>query len=69
MESLGRCFGYVKIPQCGYKENGSENITLYVQKHIAPLVGCSGSPLVRDKPLGAPVFVTLAYYNLTLFVP
>ena len=41
-------------------EHGLEYITFYIQNHIAPLAVCSGPPLVRDKPLGAPAFVRLA---------
>ena len=42
-------------------EHGLEYITFYVQKHMASLEVCCGLPLVRDKPLGAPAFVKLAY--------
>ena len=36
-------------------------ITFSVQKHMAPLVVCSGLLMVRDKLLEAPTFVRLAY--------
>ena len=45
MKSLGVCYWYVKIPQCEYMEHGLEYITFYVQKHMAPLAVCSGSPV------------------------
>ena len=31
-------------------------------KNKAPVIVCSGSPLVREKPLGAPVFAKLVYW-------
>ena len=37
-------------------------IMFYVQKRMTPSPVCSGSPLVRDKLLGAPTFVRLVYY-------
>ena len=43
------------------REHGLEYISFYVQKHIASLMGCSGPPVVHDGPMGAPVFVRLAY--------
>ena len=42
-------------------EHGLNYITLYVQKHIASLAMCYNPSLVRDKPLGAPIFVKLVY--------
>ena len=54
-------YWYVKIPQCGYTDHRLEYITFYVQNHIAPLTVCSNLPLDRDRPLGAPAFVKLAY--------
>ena len=36
-----------------------ENIAFYIQKHIAPRAACHDFPLVIDKPLGAPTFVTI----------
>ena len=42
-------------------EHGLEYTTLYVKKYITHLVACSGRPLVRDGPLGAPAFVKQAY--------
>ena len=38
MKSLGVCYWYVKMPQCGCVEHGLAYIALYVQKHIAHLV-------------------------------
>ena len=35
-------------------------------KHIAPLAVWSGRTLVRDGPLGAPVFVRLAYFEINI---
>ena len=63
-EILGVYFWYVKIPQCGYMSHGLEYmyVTFYVQKHIAPPGICSNPPLVRDKPLGVPAFIRLAYW-------
>ena len=37
-------------------EHGLKYITFYVQKHIAHHAMWYSSPLVRDKPLGAPGF-------------
>ena len=37
MKSLGICYWYVKMPQCGYVEHGSEYFSIDVQKHIAHL--------------------------------
>ena len=48
--------------QYGYEEHGLEYITFYVQKHIAPVMLCSGPSQVCDKPLGGPAFVRLTYY-------
>ena len=62
MESLGVCYWYVRIPQCGYMEQGLAPITFYVQKHMTPLGLCSGLSLVHNKPLGAPTFVRHAYF-------
>ena len=59
MKSLGIYYRYVKMPQCGCVEPGLEYIMFYVQKHIAHLVACSGSPLVHYGPLGVPVFMKL----------
>ena len=42
---------------------GPYNIMFYVKKYMAPFAVCSGPPLVRDKLLGAPTFVRLAYYD------
>ena len=52
----GVCYWYVKIPLCGCVEHVSECITFYVKKYMVP-----GPLLVRNKPLGAPPFVRLAY--------
>ena len=38
MKSLRLCYWYVKMPRYGCVEHGLEYITVYVQKHIAPLV-------------------------------
>ena len=35
-------------------EHGLEYITFYGQKHMAPFGACSGSTMVRAKPLGEP---------------
>ena len=37
MKSLGVCYWYIKMPQCGCVEHGLEYTTFYVQKHIAHL--------------------------------
>ena len=60
MKSFGVCYWYVKVPQCRYIELGLEYIMFYVQKDMAPLAVCSGTPLVHDKPLGAPALVRFA---------
>ena len=44
-------------------EYGLEYNMFYVWKHIAALVICSSPPVVRNKPLGAPAFVRLAYWT------
>ena len=62
MKSLGVYLWYVKMPRCGWVEHGLEYITFYVQKHIAHLTVCSGPPLARDGPLGAPAFVKLSHF-------
>ena len=62
MKSLGVYYWYVKKSQCGCVAHGSEYITFYVQKHIAPLVAFLHLPLVCGRPLGAPAFVKLAYW-------
>ena len=67
MKSFGVYYWYVKMPQCGCVEHGLEYITFYVKKYIAHLVACSGFPLVRNDPLGAPAFVKLTYW-LYLFI-
>ena len=36
-------------------------IAFYVKKHRAPPAACYNFPLVRDKPLGAPAYVRVAY--------
>ena len=61
-KSFGICYWYVKIPQCGYMENGLKHITFYVQKHIAALARCYTPGLVCDTPLKAPASVKLVYY-------
>ena len=38
----------------------------YVQKHMTPLGVCSGLPLIRDKPPGAPAFVRLTFFYYPL---
>ena len=37
MKSLGVCYWYVKMPQCGCVEHGLAYTTFYVQKHRAHL--------------------------------
>ena len=61
MKSFWVYYWYVKMPQCGYVKHRLEYITFHVQKLIAPLAIRSNSPLIRDKPLGAPAFVRHAY--------
>ena len=34
MTSLGAFYWYVKKKQCGYMEQGSKYITVYVKKHV-----------------------------------
>ena len=46
-------------------EHGLKYIALYVQKHKAARAVGYKSPLVRGKPLGAPVFVRLVYSDST----
>ena len=58
---MGAYYSYFKIPQCGYMEHGFKDIAYYVHKRIVPLAVCYNSPLVRDKPPGAPAFVRLVY--------
>ena len=62
-KSLGVYCRYVKMPLCSCEEHGLGYVTFYVQKHITHLVACSGSTLARYGPLGAPAFVTLAYWS------
>ena len=40
-------------------EHGIKDIAFYVQKHIVQRTVCYNLPLVRDKPLGAPLYVKL----------
>ena len=56
MKFLGVYYWYVKMQRCGCVEHGLEYIKLFVQKYIEDLAACSGTPLVRDGPLGAPEF-------------
>ena len=60
---LGVCYRYAKIPRCGYVEHGLNDITFYVEKHIAPRTICYNHPLVPDKPLRAPAFARLLYHS------
>ena len=62
-KSLGVCHWGVKIPQCGYMGHGLKFITFHVKKFIAALAMCHNTTLVRDKPLGAPTYVKLVYYD------
>ena len=64
MKSLGVCYWYVKIPQCGYMGHALQLIRFYVKKRIAALGGCHNLPLVHDTPLGAPASVKLVYWLL-----
>ena len=59
MKSLGVYYWDVKMLRCGYVEHGLEYLSFYVQKHIAHLAACSGTPLVRNGP---PAFLKLAYW-------
>ena len=63
MKSLGVYYWYVKMPRWGCVEHGLKYIMFYVKKHIAHLVACSGTLLVRVGPLGVPAFVKLANYG------
>ena len=50
------------MPWCGCVEHGLEYITFFMLKNnTTHLAVCSGSPLVRDGPLGASAFVRFAY--------
>ena len=62
-KSFGVYYWYVKIPQCGYMENGLKDVAFYVQKHIAPWTICYNAPLVCDMPLWVPAFLKLVYYG------
>ena len=53
-EIIGVYYWYVKIPQCLYVEHRLKYISFYDQIHKALLAICYNSPLVRDKPIGAP---------------
>ena len=44
MKCLEVYYWYVKMPRCGYVEHGLEYLSFYVQKYIAYLTACSGSP-------------------------
>ena len=44
MKSLEVYYWYVKVPRCGHVEHGLEYFSFYVQKHIAHLAACSGTP-------------------------
>ena len=61
-KSLGVCYWCVKIPQCGYMEQGLKQIAFYVQQHIVAMAMCYNPALVCDKPLGAPASVKRVYY-------
>ena len=67
-EIYGAYYWYVKISQCGNMEHGLKDLAFYVQKHIASWAVCNNFPLVRDKPLGVPVFVRLVYESIKLAV-
>ena len=54
--------------QRGYVEHGLEYFLFYVQNHVAHLAACSGPQLDRDVPLGAPIFLKIAYSNEQLKV-
>ena len=56
---LGLYYWYVKTAQNSYMEQGLKYITLYDQKHIAPLTICYSLQIVRDKSMGAPVYATV----------
>ena len=56
---LGLYYWYVKIAQNSYMEQGLKYITLYDQEHIAPLTICYSLQIIRDKSIGAPVYVTV----------
>ena len=62
-KSFGVYYWYVKIPQCGYMENGLKDVAFYVQKHIAPWTICYNAPLVCDMPLWVPAFLKLVCYG------
>ena len=57
MKSLGACYWYVKMPQCGCVEHVLEYITFYVHKHIAPVVALVWFPACfRRAARGACIF-------------
>ena len=63
IKSLGVCYWYVEIPQCGYMEYGLLYIMFYVLKLIAPLASCSNPLLVCDNQPRSPAFVRLPYWT------
>ena len=62
MKSLGAYYWYVRMLQCMYMDHGLEYIMFYVKKTEAPLAICYNPLLDRDRPLGVPAIVRLAYY-------
>ena len=67
-EIIGCMLLMCQNPQCRYMEHGLNIIIFFVQKHIAGLVMCSNPGLVRDRSLGAPASVKLAYVGNLMWV-
>ena len=71
---LGVSYWYVKMPQSGCVKHGLEYITLYVQKHIAPLVALFWFPAgsrraargarICESPLLSTLFVAYALHSV-----
>ena len=62
-EIIGVCCWCVKIPQCGYTENGFKHITFYV----AALATCYNTGVLRDKPLAGPIYIDICLIRLYVF--
>ena len=64
MESLGVCYWYVTMPQCGCVEPGLASITFYVKKNIAHLVALFWFPAgSRRVARGSPIAEGFLYHR------
>ena len=61
MKSLGYISDMSKCNGADVLSMDHSILCFMLKKYIAHLVACSGTPLVRDGPLGTPAFVKLAY--------